>query len=275
MSIPQTSTRSRMRARLFALGAVACATAACFDSVAPSNRRFGTISAATYADGGVGFVMSPEAVFYGESNLTFASPATDSCVVTGYSPTATINGSLLRLDAGGDIITQVSGRTDSLEVLPGLNLLIYRAVRSSGIPFVPGDTLTVVVPGATGGFPQAAISVKTAEPFTNSGVVVPAPGADLPLTWTPAATPGSFMTFSLRYANVFSTGAPNEQVYCSFIDDGSATIDDSRLGGWLAASSGSRSSRASRLRSREVIVDSRTRLVLISTFGQPPLTLLP
>jgi hypothetical protein len=247
-------------------------TTACVGTLEAPNGRFGTLTANTFDNGG-GFVMRPEAAFYDQTDLSYVPFQGDTCVVTTYSPQNQVNGSLLTLNAGEFLVTRVSGRVDSLASLTGSSFRLYTPLRPQGIPFVPGDTLSLTVPGAPGGFPASVISIRTAEAFTHTPVAVPVENAALPIAWTPAPSGGSQMTFSLRYANVNSGGALNEQIFCSFDDDGAASIAAIYLDGWRTALAGNRETRALRVRSREVTIDGRTRLNIISSFGRPLLSL--
>lgn len=262
-----------MRARLLPLALLALGTTACLETLEPPTGRFGTITAAAYDNGAGTYVLRPEAAFYDKTDLTYTPAIGDTCVIAAYSPTSTISGSLITLNAGEFLFTSVGGRVDTLAPLGGLSLRVYSAIRPLGIPYNPGDTLAVTIPGTVSGFPASAISVRTAEAFTHDSIGVPGVDADLTLAWTPAPSAGSQMTFSLRYANGFSGGTANEQLFCSLTDDGTATIDADYLNGWRTALNGVRSTRAVRIRSREVTIDGRTRLSIISSFGQPLLTI--
>lgn len=258
-----------MRARLLLLAVLTLATSACLETLQPPNGRFGTITVAALDNGGGSFVMRPEAAFYDKTDLSYVPATSDTCVLAAYNPTQTVSGSLFTLNAGDFLFTSIGGRTDTLVPIPNINIRVYTPLRPFGIPYNPGDTLSVTVPGAPRGFPASAITVKTSEAFTHGAIGVPAANADLDLSWTPATAPGSQMTFSLRYANSFSTGDLNEQVFCSFVDDGTGVIDSDYLSGWRNALNDNRTTRAARVRSREVLVDGRTRLSIISTYGQP------
>lgn len=255
-----------MRLRLPALIATVVLVAACIDPLPVPTGRFGTITAATLARAG-GYAMRPQAAFYGSTDLSYVPFPTDTCLVTAYSDSAVLTGGLRFLDAGDFIQTSVSGRVDSLVPLPNISLRVYESPIAEGIPFTPGDTLSVIIPGAI--FPASAVSVRTAEPFTHGAIGVPAVGATLPLTWDAAVASGTNMTFSLRYHNGFGSTVRNEQLFCSFIDDGAATIPATYLEGWRDAQDSLRATRVTRIRSREVLVDARTRVVLISSFSQP------
>ena len=261
-----------MRARVLSLAVLVLASTACVDTLPTPNGRFGTITAGAYDNGGGSFVMRPEAAFYDKTDLSYVPVVGDTCVIAPYSALQSVSGGLVTLNAGEFLFTSIGGRVDTMTTIAGLLIRVYTPLRPQGIPYTPGDTLSVTVPGALGGFPASAISVRTAEAFTHGAIGIPAENIGLPLAWTPAPSAGSQMTFSLRYANSVSGGALNEQVFCSFIDDGAASINSNYLGGWRTAVNDSRSTRALRVRSREVTVDARTRLSIISTYGQPLLT---
>ncbi len=256
-----------MRLRIPAVLAVLVVVTACLDPLPVPQGRYGAITAPTFAGTGGGYTVRPQAAFYGNTDLSYVPFPSDTCLITSYSDSSAVTGGLRFLNAGDFLQTSVSGRVDTLLPIPDLNLRVYEFPVSTGIPFTPGDTLTVVVPGAS--FPASAVSVRTAEAFTHDSITVPAVGAGLNLTWTPAVASGTHMTFSLRYHNGFGTIALNEQIFCSFIDDGSQTIPTGYLDGWRDAAADQRATRVARIRSREVVVDDRTSLVLVSSFARP------
>lgn len=258
-----------MRLRFPVLAATLLLTTACLEGIDTPNGRFGTIAAAALDNGAGGYIMDPEAAFYGETDLGYTPFANDTCIVLAYSNITTVNSSLRTLNAGDRLFTSVSGRIDTLVPIPNVNLRVYTPSRINGIPFIPGDTLSITVPGSVSGFPASAISVRTAEPFTHSTIGIPTENQSLTVTWTPAPAPGSQMTFSLRYANAVATNGLNEQVFCSFNDDGAAVIGADYLNGWRTALNDLRSTRVVRIRSREIVVDTRTKLSVISSFARP------
>ena len=263
-----------MRLRAFPLLAFAVFATACIKGLETPEGRFGAISVPAWDNDAAGYVMAPEAAFYGKTDLTFAPFTTDTCLVAGYSPTASVTPGLVTLNAGNFLFTQIGTRTDTLAPIPNINIRVYVPLRSTGIPFIPGDTLSITIPGTTS-WPASAISVRTAEPFTHDTILVPAADSSLHVTWTAATVPGSLMTFSLRYANAFSNTGLNEQVFCSFIDDGSATIATDYLNGWRTALGDERATRVVRTRWKEVILDDHTRISMTSSFARPLLPFIP
>ena len=248
-------------------------TSACVDTLDIPDARYGVVSISTYADDLAGTTMAPEAIFYDKTDLRITPPGADSCQFAAYTANPNVNTNSFTLSAGDFLLSTVRTRTDTLRPYFVGNLAIYRPPTGRVIPFVPGDTLTLQVPGAPSGFPAITANVRTAEAFTHDPVTIPAEGQPLALRWTPAPQPGSLMTFALRYANSFSTDqSPNEQVFCGFTDDGTGTIPAEYLDFWRNAPVASRSVRAIRLRVKEVVIDSRTRLAFVSTYGVPLLT---
>jgi hypothetical protein len=256
--------------RPVAIAVVALATTACIDTLAVPDARYGVMSIATYGTSPQAAVMTPEVIFYDKTDLRFTVPAADSCFVTAYSPTGTVDTRSFTLDAGDFLVQRIGSRVDTLSQFFAGNLVVYRPPSGRLIPFVPGDTLSIQVPGAPGGFPAVTANVRTAEAFTHDSVVTTPTGQPMALRWTTPPVAGSLMTFTLRYANPFSLDAqPNEQIFCAFTDDGTGAIPDDYLSSWRQAPEASRSVRAVRLRSKEIVIDSRTRFVMVSTYGLP------
>jgi hypothetical protein len=257
-----------MRYRILTLAAVAVVLTACVDELERPNGRFGSISATAFDNGAGTPVLNLEAAFYGQTDIGFQLPSTDSCFLAQFSEVNTINTGLTYLRAGDFLTVRTGARVDTMTPITGLPVRVYESRRNPGIPFTPGDSTAVDIPGSPT-FPAASISVKTAEAFTHSPINVPAADADLVLAWTAAPSPGSIMTVSLRYANAFSSGNKNEQLFCSFVDDGAATIPASFVNGWRTAFGNNRSTSLNRVRQRQLELDSRTTLLFLSTFGQP------
>ncbi len=260
-----------MRLRIPALLAVAVVATACLDTLDAPDGRFGNVIITTFDEGGDTYSYRADAAFFDRTDGSYSTLTTDTCIATLFDPNASgLSGGSFLLRAGEYLFTSVSGRTDSLGLVPGLVVPYYRTTRIGGIPFVPGDTLQLTVPGESPGFPAASIFVRTAEAFTHDPVGVPGVDTAQAVTWTAAPLAGSAMTVSLRYNNNLSVDTlPNEQVFCSFVDDGSASVPDRYLAGWRGAPANSRSTRFVRVRSRQTDIDARTRIALISTFARP------
>jgi hypothetical protein len=255
-----------------ALLLVVVAGGACLDVGLPQTLQVGFLSQPTHSDGGTGYVMVPEATFYANVNLAANVPPADSCFLAPIVPAGGQQTTLPTLDAGPVVFTRIGGREDSLRPAVGAGMITYRPASGVRIPFVPGDSIEVTVPGAAIGFPTAMMKTRTAEAFTHDPIVVPASASDITVSWTPAApVSGSRMAVSLRYANAQSTGEVNEQIYCGFIDDGSGTVPAALTTGWINSLDGRRATRVTRFRAHEVIAGGgpNTRFTYISTFTLP------
>lgn len=260
----------RRRARALVLLALTVLVAACVETLEPSKNRFGLVSYTAFTDEVRGYVMDPEATFYDKTDLRYTPPPADSCVLAAYVAAPIAGSSFPTLSAGEYLVSQVGAQRDTMRGAVEFGAFVYRPVRRTGIPFTPGDTVTVQIPGSPTGFPAATVSLRTAEAFTAEPIGIPETSTeDLELVWTAAPAPGSLMTVSLRYGNAFSNGQLNEQIFCGFTDDGAATIRAPLLNGWRNAAPGLRESRIIRLRSKELEIDGRNTLTVISSFGLP------
>lgn len=269
-------TAIRRLAPIVAVLGLAVSMAACVDTLEPSKNRFGLVTYTAFTDEVRGHVMDPEAVFYDRTDLSYTPPPPDSCVLAAYTPPVLAGSSFPTLSAGDFLVSQVGTQRDTLRGAVEFGAFVYRPVRRTGIPFTPGDTVTVQIPGSLTGFPAATVSLRTAEAFSADPIGIPETTTeDLRLAWTAAPAAGSLMTVSLRYANAFSSGALNEQIFCGFTDDGSGTIGAALLSGWRNAVTGLRESRIIRLRSKELSIDDRNTLTVLSSFALPTATFTP
>ena len=244
-------------------------TTACLEVTLPETTAVGFFTQSTHSDGGTGYVMAPEATFYANVNLTVAPPPVDSCFIAAIAPTGAGTTVHVTLNAGPVVFTRIGGRDDSLRTVLTGGQVSYRPSTGIRVAFVPGDSIQITVPGTPGGFPAAMMKTRTSEVFTHSPIAVPTTAAPITLTWTPAPQSGSSMIFSLRYANSQATGDVNEQIYCGFVDDGSATIPANLTAGWINALDGRRTTRVTRFRSATLPLESNQRFTFISTFTLP------
>ena len=260
----------RRRARSLLALALTLVASACVETLEPSKNRFGLVSYTAFTDEVRGYVMDPEATFYDRTDLRYTPPPADSCVLAAYVAAPIAGSSFPTLSAGDYLVSQVGTERDTLRGAVEFGAFVYRPVRRTGIPFTPGDTVAVQIPGSLTGFPAAMVSLRTAEAFTADSIGIPETSTeDLQVTWTAAPVPGSLMTVSLRYGNTFSNGQLNEQIFCGFTDDGTGTIRAQLLSGWRNAAPGLREARIIRLRSKELAIDDRNTLTVISSFGLP------
>jgi len=249
---------------------LAASLTGCLDVGLPTNLKAGFLTQSAHSDGASGYVMAPEATFYANINLAANPVPQDSCFIAPYTNSTGSTTVFQTIEAGPVIFTRVAGvREDSLFPVVSGGQLSYRPRVGERIPFIPGDSLEITVPGAPVGFPSVVTKTRTSEAFTHDPIAIPTTASPITFTWTAAPQPGSTMILSLRYANATSTGGVNEQIYCGFIDDGSGTIPASLTDGWVNALDGRRDTRASRYRQQLIQINANQRFTFISLFTQP------
>ncbi len=259
---------------LLALALVA--TAACEPDFGRRYERQGFINLQTYDDSLAGPVLKPVGAFYHYSHIPTGFVTNDTCVVAGYNATNVGLLTLPTLDAGDVLIAKVSGRTDSLFQESSTGMLLYGVLTVPFIPFTPGDTMDITIPGAPGGFPPTSIKVRTAEAFTLTPFLKGASGDPITVNWTAAPEPGARMNLSLRFSSLFDNNTPNTQVFCSVADDGSHVVPAELAEYWREAPDSSRSVAIARIRHSVVSLSSRIRVTLTSSYEQPlPPVLIP
>lgn len=229
----------------------------------------GGISARTK---GAGYTTAPQIAFYRVSGATFVSTQgiTDTCFVAAYSESGSSGQtSATALGAGAYIALALGARTDSLVRTGGALDATYRSQATSGIPYTPGDSMVITIPGDRAGFPTSTFRGKTAEAFTMTPIVAPAAGSPLNVTWTAAVDPNAAMFVTFRYVSSGSTSTTfNRQVACSFVDDGSGQVPASTAAEWIAATK--RDYTAQRIRTILVQIDlPLSYFNIVSTFDWP------
>ena len=224
------------------------AVAACLDPDPVPESNYGVIGLTAVVTG-TDTILSPEALFYrtGLLGLPSSVVTADQCQVAAY-PTPSQGTQLPRfLDAGDSVAVSTATTTKYLFPTVGANGEAYQLEQTDRFPFQPGETVTITVPGASGGFANGTISVRTARGFT-LGPIAPSPPADeaLDLTWTPAGDDSTKMLISLQYG--VGQIQPNQQIFCSLVDDGAAEVAPIYLTQWRTAATGSRNVQAARWR---------------------------
>lgn len=238
----------------------------CLDSTRPLEESVAYLRSIAHIDG-ENSVLRVNGAFYFALNLSAGIGNPGDCQVGGIftgaeSPPRT-------LEAGDALTASVSGGSVQLDrVAAGLNIQ-YRMLEGTGLAYVPGDTLQVLVPGAAGGFPATSIRVRTAEPFSIDPV--PPPAADSPLTvfWTPPPTAGSLMTLALRYSTTPGSTLQNAEIYCVFADDGEGTVPAVFASIFASTEEASRSYEFNRVRESQVFISNRVRARLFSFYRVP------
>lgn len=260
-----------MRRHALILLATSFALTGCIESNSPQLQRVGYVFTRSYVSSGQPVVRVSAVVNEGYS-LTEGIGTAETCQVLQYSPSGGEAGALT-LDAGTSMVATIGTEVATLDkVTVGTNIS-YEMDPGTSLTYTPGDTVTVVAPGAA--FPGFTIEGKTSEAFVLDPVNPPAAGEPMTLNWSPAPTPGSLMTVSLRY-NAGGTGVtPNEQIYCVFIDDGTASLSSGLGALWAGADEASRSVFAERVRQSAEVLGGNTRVRLFSFYTVPTPSLTP
>jgi hypothetical protein len=249
----------------------------CIDALKPASERTGFVSASTVQTGaGPDYALKFIGAFYHFDGLQLGIEPPETCEVYVYTVTQPPVGQFPTVDAGPRLYTSVSGREDTLYKSTSLGIPTYQLAPILGkIPFTPGDTLTLDIPGALGGMPPATLQVRTAEPFDHDPIGTATEGDPVTVTWTAATEPGSQMLFFLRFSSISVSDEPNVELRCAFDDDGSGTIQPPYSSAWSTAPEGSRSAVVQRVRYTRLDLDAKTSVTLISSFDRPITNVAP
>jgi hypothetical protein len=242
-------------------------TAACLDVEDQARDRVGLLTARAFLDGATP-VIRGSGTFYrvGGLNVGIAEPT--ACLLYPYSPNPTAP-VIQTLDAGDNLAFTVQGTTEPAVKEEVGSFIRYDMEVGEALGFSVGDTLTVNIPGATGGFVTTSARVRLAEPFTVGSVPDFVEGQPLDLTWTAAPTTGSVMLLRLRYNSTGESVTPDAEVVCLYTDDGTGSVPAALAGPWANAEELSRSVLFTRLREVQVNFDARTRVLLRSFYDVP------
>lgn len=221
---------------------------------------------------GAGFTTAPQIAFYRVSGATFesASGVRDTCFLAAYSDAPTTGTtSAAGLGAGAFLTLSLGSRVDTLTRTGGALDPVYRSSLNAGIPYTPGDSMIITIPGDRTGFPTSTFRGRTAEPFSMGQLIVPANGNPINITWTPATDPNAAMFVTFRYiASGSSVTTFNRQIACSFVDDGSGQVPATVATAWITATS--RDMTAQRIRTILAQVDVPLAYFnLVSAFDWP------
>jgi hypothetical protein len=249
------------------IAALATVTVACVDATNPSSVPYGFVTFVAQRSGD-GFTASPVGTFFGASGLgvpTAVSPW-DSCRQQTYSRSTVGLGEVYpNISAGAAIQIKVSGRTDS--IFPGaVGREVQYQLRAGSIPYVPGDSVSVVIPGNADGYPAITFKAKSAEELTVTDFGTPTVGPRLDLRWNAGQDLNSTVAFSFRYG-ALDADTLNTQVYCQFRDDGADSIPAKYMGAWAQART--RAWVATRVRTYVAPVARNGYFDFISTFDVP------
>jgi hypothetical protein len=185
-----------------------------------------------------GYAVAPVGNFYSASAMGPPSEvsAIDSCRIQSYSTAGSVTfGDVYpSILAGSAIQVRWPSRTDSLVPAAVGTGTQYQLKSPLSVPFTPGDSVSVTIPGAAGGYPALAFKAKTTEAFVMQDPGSPAVGSAIPLRWNAAQDVNATMVVSFRYASV-GVDSLNAQIYCQFKDDGVDSIPSIYASYWLAA----------------------------------------
>lgn len=220
-----------------------------------------------------GYTALPIGTFYNASGLGVptATAPWDSCRLEPYSVTsgsAGLGSVFPSMNAGTSIQLRLPLRTDSLFPVTVGPETQYMSRISGGIPYTPGDSVSVVIPGTTAdlGYPGVSFKAKTAEAFAVQDFDSPAVGSRIDLRWNAGQDLNSTVVFAFRYSTPGSE-ALSTQVYCQFRDDGADSIPTRFVASWVSASQ--KTWYASRVRTFVAPVAKGGYFDFISTFDVP------
>lgn len=222
--------------------------AACLEPDPVPESNYGVIGLSTVISD-VDTTLSPEAIFYrtGPLGLPTSRVSIDQCQLAAFPATGG-EGTLPRfLDAGDSVVVTTATDTGYLFPTISQNRESYVLRPTDRFPFHPGEMVTITVPGVAGGFANGTVSVLSAKPF-ELGPIAPSPpeGDPLEITWLPAGDDSTKMLISLQFS--VSEVEPDEQIFCSFVDDGTAVVPSQILPRWRTATASSRRVEAARWR---------------------------
>lgn len=223
---------NRQRIAVLAFAFVGVVLVACADVASPDALPIGFVTI-TAQPAGAGFTASPVGTFYRASGLGIPTAAApwDSCRQQAYAVNTLGLGEVYPwIGAGSSIQVRLGGRTDSLFPLAVGRDQQYR-LRGASIPYSPGDSVSVTIPGQSGGFPAVAFKSKTAEPLSVASFTEPPSGTRLDLRWNTGHDLNNTVAVSFRYG-ALGADTLNWQVICQFKDDGADSIPGRYMAAW-------------------------------------------
>lgn len=266
-------SRPRTRRRFGALGVLgATAMVASCDttlSFRPNELLWGfvTISAVQSSNQ---IRTSPNAVFFRGEVATLPSAALkpDSCFPPqSYVPPVNSFSGVTYLDAGTAVSVSLGGTARDIPRVSAGGITSYNLSAGTTLPYVPGDSAVIRVPGATGGYPAIEVRAKTAEAFTMQPFTPPTVGY-MQLRWTRSADTASALILQLLYAPTGSSGNITREIRCAFRDDGVDSIAVGALTAWAEPTNLKREFVATRLRTVLRNIDGGA-VQFISTYQVP------
>lgn len=256
---------------LVALVAAATLVTACDTTVgfSPSQQKWGFINVTALRSNTGEYRVAPSASFFRGSitSVPDARIRTDSCFAVGdYTPPTSSNFTgVTFLDAGESIAAKIGATTTPLPRVSSTGSLTYSLGSGTTIPYTPGDSVVITVPGVAGGFPASEVRGRSAEPFTIDPITPST--TSIPLKWTAATDANSALIISLQYTPA-GTSAKTQEIRCAYTDDGVDSIPLRQHQAWSATTNVNRAVVITRLRTSIVAVTDGA-MELISTFVVP------
>jgi hypothetical protein len=258
---------NRHRVAVLLLAAAGAVAVACTDVASPNAVPIGFVTI-TARGAGAAYTASPVGTFYRASGLGIptASAPWDSCRQQSYSSRVLGLGEVYpSLGAGSAIQVALAGRVDSLFPIAVGSEQQYR-LRGAALAYTPGESASVVIPGADDGFPAVTFKAKTAEQLSIAEFTTPPSGTRLDLRWNAGHDLNGTVAVSFRYG-ALGADTLNTQVLCQFKDDGADSIPARYMAAWSQAVA--RSWAASRVRTLVLPVARGGYFDFISTFDYP------
>ena len=249
MQLPRPLTR---RIGLFTLAATTSLVVSCDTSLSfrPNELLWGFVTVSAQQNEAGEARTAPTGVFFrGEvSSLPNASVRPDSCFPTQtYVPPANSFAGVTYLDAGASISMSIGSRTDEIPRVSASGVTNYNLAAGTTLPYRPGDSIVVRIPGANGGYPNVELRARTAETLNLQPLVPPTTGY-MQLRWNAATDTNSSLVLQLLFAPAGGSGAISREIRCAFRDDGVDSISLAQYQEWSASANLKREVVANRLR---------------------------
>lgn len=255
--------RAALRAAVALL--IAAPLAGCLNVVDTDNSfyQYGAVTVRSVGSG-TQLAASSSAIFF--EALTAQIPDSrsvqNSCAISSVDTTTSVSKGDLK--AGSALTLLVGANASKQSLAMPFNVTNTSYIGASGFTYSNGDSVTVSVPGETGGFSASSVTVRLAERLIPADITMPTSGQTMDLAWNPGDATSAIIV-SIRYANPGTTSYANEQVLCSLIDDGSESIPSSAINAFLLSPESKRSVRFTRWRTNATQPTNRSLLHVVTT----------
>lgn len=229
-----------------------------------NNFRYGSMTIRANAGGQGTVTARPTASFFTgpDAALPNSRVTGDQCSIEFFAEETFVPGNLT---PGSTVALDVAGNPFELAEEPGTPRL-YTLGGPGTFSYDAGDTVTVTVPGAAGGFPGSQVRVRLAEPIRVGPQTPPTDASsNYAITWQADGDENSGVLLSLRFGSFANDGRADRQLLCVLQDDGAFTVPTSFLSEYLNSVPNLRSINVTRWRTRVTNVDERTRFYIVSS----------